>query len=293
MRARGRETRVRVRLHVACFSAGAVDSSAAAFALPGLAHRAKTPQNFEAGTYLVVGFARTSGGAFGGQDRTGRAAGGQIRPAAPIRPLSCSCCELRRPSCAQKGFASMAEETASYQPKAVKDIPPHHFIKAYAAHLKATDKVRPGPCGQDGPPASMRRARARGGRTAACCSAICCVWWCMSRSEARGCTEGLLCTAPGPAAPRMQWGRSRPCTHPVCVGAAPPCCPQLQIPDWVDVVKTAPHKELPPLDKDWYYIRAGAGAPGGGSHTEHGDACSGKHAGRASCWRGGSRPAPS
>jgi hypothetical protein len=33
---------------------------------------------------------------------------------------------------------------------------------------------------------------------------------------------------------------------------------QLQIPDWVDVVKTATFKELPPQDKDWYYIRAGA-----------------------------------
>jgi hypothetical protein len=34
---------------------------------------------------------------------------------------------------------------------------------------------------------------------------------------------------------------------------------QLQIPDWVDVVKTACFKELPPLDRDWYYIRAGEG----------------------------------
>jgi hypothetical protein len=32
---------------------------------------------------------------------------------------------------------------------------------------------------------------------------------------------------------------------------------QLQIPDWVDIVKTATFKELPPQDKDWYYIRAG------------------------------------
>lgn len=38
------------------------------------------------------------------------------------------------------------------------------------------------------------------------------------------------------------------------------CCSelQLQIPDWVDIVKTATFKELPPQDKDWYYIRAGA-----------------------------------
>eukprot|EP00882_Tetradesmus_deserticola_P000094 GHRQ01000105.1.p1 GENE.GHRQ01000105.1~~GHRQ01000105.1.p1 ORF type:complete len:154 (+),score=79.59 GHRQ01000105.1:155-616(+) len=31
---------------------------------------------------------------------------------------------------------------------------------------------------------------------------------------------------------------------------------KLQIPDWVDIVKTATFKELPPQDKDWYYIRA-------------------------------------
>lgn len=35
------------------------------------------------------------------------------------------------------------------------------------------------------------------------------------------------------------------------------CGLQLQIPDWVDIVKTATFKELPPQDKDWYYIRAG------------------------------------
>eukprot|EP00877_Chromochloris_zofingiensis_P006786 jgi/Chrzof1/2360/Cz11g12080.t1 len=61
---------------------------------------------------------------------------------------------------------------AEYTPKAVKDVPAEEFIKAYAAHLKSTDK--------------------------------------------------------------------------------------LQIPDWVDVVKTATFKELAPYDRDWYYIRAAA-----------------------------------
>jgi ribosomal protein S19E (S16A) len=56
------------------------------------------------------------------------------------------------------------------------------------------------------------------------------------------------------------------------------CCgPQLQIPDWVDIVKTGRFKELPPQDKDWYYIRAGAcgaaavlkgGRPVRASHTQ-------------------------
>jgi hypothetical protein len=33
---------------------------------------------------------------------------------------------------------------------------------------------------------------------------------------------------------------------------------QLQLPSWVDIVKTAKYKELPPYDPDWYYVRAGA-----------------------------------
>jgi small subunit ribosomal protein S19e len=31
---------------------------------------------------------------------------------------------------------------AEYKPQAVKDVPANEFIKAYAAHLKSTDKVR-------------------------------------------------------------------------------------------------------------------------------------------------------
>jgi small subunit ribosomal protein S19e len=32
---------------------------------------------------------------------------------------------------------------------------------------------------------------------------------------------------------------------------------QMELPEWVDIVKTARFKELPPCDPDWYYIRAG------------------------------------
>lgn len=32
---------------------------------------------------------------------------------------------------------------------------------------------------------------------------------------------------------------------------------QIQMPSWVDLVKTATHKELAPYDPDWYYVRAG------------------------------------
>jgi ribosomal protein S19E (S16A) len=31
----------------------------------------------------------------------------------------------------------------------------------------------------------------------------------------------------------------------------------MELPEWVDIVKTARFKELPPSDPDWYYIRAG------------------------------------
>ena len=32
---------------------------------------------------------------------------------------------------------------------------------------------------------------------------------------------------------------------------------QIQLPSWVDIVKTAAFKELAPYNPDWYYIRAG------------------------------------
>jgi hypothetical protein len=31
----------------------------------------------------------------------------------------------------------------------------------------------------------------------------------------------------------------------------------MELPEWVDIVKTPRFKELPPCDPDWYYIRAG------------------------------------
>lgn len=33
---------------------------------------------------------------------------------------------------------------------------------------------------------------------------------------------------------------------------------QMQLPNWVDLVKTGAFKELAPYDADWYYVRAGA-----------------------------------
>ena len=31
----------------------------------------------------------------------------------------------------------------------------------------------------------------------------------------------------------------------------------IELPEWHDLVKTATHKELPPQNPDWFYIRAG------------------------------------
>lgn len=33
---------------------------------------------------------------------------------------------------------------------------------------------------------------------------------------------------------------------------------KIEVPTWVDIVKTGSYKELAPYDPDWYYIRAGA-----------------------------------
>lgn len=33
---------------------------------------------------------------------------------------------------------------------------------------------------------------------------------------------------------------------------------KLDVPTWVDIVKTGAYKELAPYDPDWYYVRAGA-----------------------------------
>lgn len=32
---------------------------------------------------------------------------------------------------------------------------------------------------------------------------------------------------------------------------------KLKVPDWVDIVKLAKHKELAPCDENWFYVRAG------------------------------------
>lgn len=50
---------------------------------------------------------------------------------------------------------------------------------------------------------------------------------------------------------RLAWVRNR---VGLCGAGA-----QMQLPNWVDIVKTGTFKELGPYDPDWYYVRAGAG----------------------------------
>jgi small subunit ribosomal protein S19e len=36
---------------------------------------------------------------------------------------------------------------------------------------------------------------------------------------------------------------------------------KIEIPTWVDIVKTGAYKELAPYDPDWFYVRAGPSFP--------------------------------
>lgn len=43
---------------------------------------------------------------------------------------------------------------------------------------------------------------------------------------------------------------------------------KLELPSWVDIVKTGSYKELAPYDPDWFYVRAGElGQPGFGANS--------------------------
>ena len=85
----------------------------------------------------------------------------------------------------------------------------------------------------------LRHARCSGGRGALRrrrrCGALHAALPCAADADA----DSFFCPAPSTPPPAKRQRR------------------QLQIPDWVDVVKTACFKELPPLDRDWYYVRAG------------------------------------
>ena len=120
-------------------------------------------------------------------------------------------------------------------PKAVRDVHPETFIKAYAAHLKANDKV-------SSTLISQFKLRLR---------------W----------VERLLGNAQGMLLFELQ--TSQIATDKAWAACSALYTPwisidevshtQIQLPSWVDIVKTGAFKELAPYDPDWYYIRAGEG----------------------------------
>lgn len=82
------------------------------------------------------------------------------------------------------------------------------------------------------------------------------MWQPRSRRLAAACRRALRRSAPAHAA--------TPPPHSLL----PLPAPQVQLPQYVDYVKTGAFKELSPLDPDWYYVRAGerwcSGAAGSG-----------------------------
>lgn len=128
--------------------------------------------------------------------------------------------------------------------------------QAFAAYLKQTNKVR--------------AARS---------------WWCMWGLQPAAAAVQTCCAACGAAMIRATRGCSAACAQPInwmepprrprctvlppahVVPRMPADCPrpaspvavlQVQLPQYVDYVKTGAFKELSPLDPDWYYTRAGA-----------------------------------
>ena len=61
-----------------------------------------------------------------------------------------------------------------------------------------------------------------------------------------------------PRAGRRRGGRRQVAHTFCCRSAGLYALVQVQLPQYVDYVKTGAFKELAPLDPDWYYIRAGA-----------------------------------
>ncbi|RVX02595.1 40S ribosomal protein S19-1 [Vitis vinifera] len=109
--------------------------------------------------------------------------------------------------------------------RTVKDVSPHEFVKAYSSHLKRSGKV----------PfiASLL------GRSTLC---------------------------PAGANPPLKFGKksmlrpsrisSENTLDSLKFTSRSVLSPQIELPHWTDIVKTATFKELAPYDPDWYYVRA-------------------------------------
>ena len=160
------------------------------------------------------------------------------------RPLTASVGQEARPSlcccplgCTQRAASATMADEGPRGPTSVKDVPADKFIEAFAAYLKQTNKASmTGACGR--PAASQLIRRPQGARQAA--------------------LNAAACAAPPPGS----WRAAAPCRCPLprltrACCARLPACLQVQLPQYVDYVKTGAFKELSPLDPDWYYVRAG------------------------------------
>ncbi len=127
------------------------------------------------------------------------------------------------------------------------------MLQAFAAYLKQTNKVRRGVQQQQRhmwgalePPAESRALEAACGSANA--TGAECKW--RKLSPAR---NSPYCSAAAAASPVATYlHASRPAAAPAAAAL------QVQLPQYVDYVKTGSFKELSPLDPDWYYVRAGA-----------------------------------
>lgn len=135
----------------------------------------------------------------------------------------------------------------------VKDVPAEKFVVAFAEYLKRTGKVG----------LAMRKGTHVLAHAPYFFPCVCAwgTWLSTPLSTALVLRDSIFCPwVPGLAS----------CSLPRVLraflprtGAPTNTSVQVQVPKWVDVVKTGTHKELGPYNPDWYFIRMGEWPPRG------------------------------
>ncbi|TVU11011.1 hypothetical protein EJB05_44571, partial [Eragrostis curvula] len=140
----------------------------------------------------------------------------------------------------------MATSTA----RTVKDVNPHDFVKAYSAHLKRSGKVATGfylPPSLT--PAAFRQiSMVTRPRCVLLRSGMAASHRFLPQSSIVLCYGSYICLDDA-------LGKKSFVLFDIYLKEIHPLL-QMELPEWVDIVKTARFKELPPYDPDWYYIRA-------------------------------------
>lgn len=129
------------------------------------------------------------------------------------------------------------------------------MLQAFAAYLKQTNKVRRGAQQQQHMWARSRKRHSRRWRRP--------VEQQSSKTMPQSANGSSCCQ---PDAIQFAVSPRLPLLPPNLPASRPAACPprplaavlQVQLPQYVDYVKTGSFKELSPLDPDWYYVRAGA-----------------------------------